>query len=69
MSEIRTSRQFIVDFLEKNKELMGDIETVMTNEGKIIDLGNMTDEEASEAASMFMRLGTPSRFGSLIKGK
>lgn len=67
MSEVRTSRQFIVDFLEKNKELMGGIETVQTQDGKTIDLNNMTDEEAKEAAEMLMAVGSPTRFGALIK--
>ena len=69
MSEIRTSRQFIVDFLEKNKELMGGIEAVQTSDGRTIDLNNMTDEEAAEAAEMLMTVGSPTRFGALTKGK
>jgi predicted butyrate kinase (DUF1464 family) len=67
MSEIRTSRQFVVDFLEKNKELMGGIEAVQTLDGRTIDLNNMTDDEAKEAAEMFMTVGSPTRFGALIK--
>ena len=67
MSEIRTSRQFIVDFLDKNKELLGGIEVVQTKDGRTIDLNNMTDEEASEAAEMLMTLGTPTRLGALVK--
>ncbi len=67
MSETRTSRQFIVDFLEKNKELMGGIEAVQTQDGRTIDLNNMTDEEAKEAAEIFMGVGNPTRFGALIK--
>ena len=67
MSEIRTSRQFIVDFLEKNKELIGAIESVQTQDGRTIDLNNMTDDEAKEAAEMFMTVGSPTRFGALIK--
>lgn len=67
MSEIRTSRQFIVDFLEKNKELMGGIDSVQTVDGRTIDLNNMTDEEAKEAADMFMGVGNPTRFGALLK--
>jgi hypothetical protein len=64
-----TSRQFITDFLEKNKELMGGIEAVQTMDGRTIDLNNMTDEEAAEAASILMVAGTPTRLGSLTKGK
>jgi hypothetical protein len=67
MSEIRTSRQFIVDFLEKNKELMGGVEAVQTQDGRTIDLNNMTDEEAAEAADILMVAGTPTRLGSLVK--
>jgi hypothetical protein len=67
MSEIRTSRQFIVDFVEKNKELMGDIQSVQTLDGRNIDLSNMTDDEAKEAADIFMGVGNPTRFGALIK--
>jgi len=67
MSEIRTSRQFIVDFLEKNKELMGGIEAVQTLDGRTINLNNMTDEEAKEAAEIFMGVGNPTRFGALLK--
>jgi predicted butyrate kinase (DUF1464 family) len=69
MSEIRTSRQFIVDFLEKNKELMGGIEAVQTQDGRTINLNDMTDEEASEAAEMLMTVGSPTRLGALAKSK
>lgn len=69
MSEIRTSRQFIVDFLEKNKELMGGIEAVQTQDGRTINLNNMTDEEAREAAEMLMTVGSPTRLGALAKSK
>jgi hypothetical protein len=64
-----TSRQFIVDFLEKNKELMGGIEVVQTQDGRTINLNDMTDEEASEAAEMLMTVGSPTRLGALMKGK
>jgi hypothetical protein len=69
MSEIRTSRQFIVHFLEKNKELMGGIEAVQTQDGRTINLNDMTDEEAKEAAEIFMSVGNPTRLGSLTKSK
>jgi hypothetical protein len=64
-----TSRQFITDFLEKNKQLMGGIEAVQTQDGRTINLNDMTDEEAKEAADMLMTLGSPTRLGSLTKGK
>jgi hypothetical protein len=69
MSEIRTARQSIIDFLERNKEVMGSIEAVQTQDGRTIDLNNMTDEEAAEAASILMVAGTPTRLGALVKGK
>jgi len=64
-----TSRQFIIDFIEKNKGLMGGIEAVQTQDGRTINLNDMTDEEAKEAADMLMTLGSPTRLGSLTKGK
>jgi len=64
-----TSRQFITDFLEKNKQLMGGIEAVQTQDGRTINLNDMTDEEAKEAADMLMTLGSPTRLGSLTKSK
>jgi len=63
------SRQFITDFIEKNKELMGGIEAVQTQDGRTINLNDMTDEEAKEAADMLMTLGSPTRLGSLAKSK
>lgn len=67
MSE--TSRQFIMNFIEKNKELMGGIEAVQTQDGRTINLNNMTDKEAKEAAEMLMTLGSPTRLGSLAKSR
>ena len=69
MSEIRTARQSIIDFIEMNKEVMGSIEAVQTMDGRTIDLNNMTDEEAAEAADILMIAGTPTRLGSLTKSK
>jgi predicted butyrate kinase (DUF1464 family) len=67
MSEVRTTRQSITDFLEKNKAVMGGIEAVQTLDGRTIDLNNMTDEEATEVAEMLFRVGTPTRLGALVK--
>ena len=69
MSEIRTARQSIIDFIEKNRAVMGSIEAVQTMDGRTIDLNNMTDEEAAEAAEILMVAGTPTRLGSLTKSK
>jgi hypothetical protein len=63
------SRQFITDFIEKNKGLMGGIEVVQTRDGRTINLNDMTDEEAKEAADMLMTLGSPTRLGALAKSK
>jgi hypothetical protein len=67
MSEIRTARQSIIDFIEKNKAVMGSIEAVQTIDGRTINLNDMTDEEAAEAADILMVAGTPTRLGSLAK--
>lgn len=67
MSETRTARQNIIDFLEKNKAVMGGIEVVQTRDGRIINLNNMTDDEAKEAADMLMTVGSPTRLGALTK--
>jgi hypothetical protein len=67
MGEIRTARQSIIDFIERNKEVMGSIEVVQTQDGRTINLNNMTDEEAAEAADILMVAGTPTRLGSLVK--
>jgi hypothetical protein len=69
MSEIRTARQSIIDFIEKNKQVMGSIEAVQTQDGRTINLNDMTDDEAAEAADILMVAGTPTRLGSLMKGK
>jgi hypothetical protein len=69
MSEIRTARQSIIDFIEKNKAVMGSIEAVQTIDGRTINLSDMTDEEAAEAADILMVAGTPTRLGSLTKSK
>jgi len=69
MSEIRTARQSIIDFIEKNKQVMGSIEAVQTQDGRTINLNDMTDEEAAEAADILMVAGTPTRLGSLAKSK
>lgn len=67
MTEQTDYRQAIKDFFEKNKELMGDIATVMTNEGEIINLNDMTDEQAQRAAEALFVVGTPTRLGALVK--
>ena len=69
MSEIRTARQSIIDFIEKNKAVMGNIEAVQTMDGRTINLNDMTDEEAAEAADILMVAGTPTRLGALAKVK
>jgi hypothetical protein len=48
---------------------MGSIEAVQTIDGRTINLSDMTDEEAAEAADILMVAGTPTRLGSLTKSK
>jgi hypothetical protein len=63
------ARQSIINFIEKNKAIMGGIEAVATLDGRTINLNNMTDEEAEEAADILMGVGTPTRLGALAKRK
>jgi hypothetical protein len=67
MSEIRTARQFIADFMDKNKELIGELDAVQTHDGRTINLSDMTDEEAAEAADILMGVGNPTRLGASVK--
>lgn len=67
MSEVRTTRQSIADFLERNKAVMGGIDVVLMQDGREIALNNMTDEEATEVANMLFGVGTPTRLGALAK--
>jgi hypothetical protein len=67
MTEQVDHRQAIKEFFERNKELMGDITTVMTTEGEVIDLNDMTDEQAQRAAEALFVVGTPTRLGALVK--
>lgn len=67
MSEILPHREYIAKFLAQQEPLIGKIEAVTTNDGKHIDLTNMTDEEAKIAAEYFMLLGVPTFYGMLGK--
>jgi hypothetical protein len=67
MSEIRTARQFIADFMDKNRYLIGELDAVQTQDGRTINLSDMTDEEAAEAADILMGVGNPTRLGALVK--
>jgi hypothetical protein len=60
-------REFIKEFRAKQKHLMGDIDVLSTLDGRSIDLNNMTDEEAAEAADIFMGIGNPTRLGAMGK--
>jgi len=67
MSEILPHREYIAKFLAQQEPLIGKIQAVTTNDGKHIDLANMTDEEAKIAAEYFMLLGVPTFEGKLGK--
>ncbi len=69
MSEIRTARQSIIDFLDNNKKVMGEIQVINTLDGRNIYLNNMTDEEAVEAADILLGVGAPTRLGVLAVKK
>ena len=65
MSDGINYRQEIADFLEANKAIMGDISVVTTQFGETIDLNNMTDEQAKQAAEVLFTVGMPTRLGAL----
>lgn len=67
MTEQVDYRQAIRDFFAKNKELMGDITTVVTNDGELINLSDMTDDQAQRAAETLFVVGNPTRLGALVK--
>jgi hypothetical protein len=67
MSEILPHREYIKKFLDQQEPLIGKIDSVLTNDGKTIDLTNMTDDEAKIAAEYFMLLGVPTFTGKLGK--
>ena len=65
MSDGINYRQEIKEFLAANKAIMGDISVVTTQLGETIDLNNMTDEQAKQAAEVLFTVGTPTRLGAL----
>jgi len=67
MSEILPHREYIAKFLAQQEPLMGKIDSFLTNDGKDIDLSNMTDEEAKIVAEHFMVLGGLTLTGKLDK--
>ena len=62
-------RQLIKEFLAENKAIMGDIEVVTTNAGGVINLKDMSEEEAQKAAEVLFAVGLPTRLGVLAKVK
>ena len=65
MSDGINYRQEIKEFLAANKAIMGDICVVTTQLGETIDLNNMTDEQAKQAAEALFTVGMPTRLGAL----
>ena len=65
--DILPHREYITKFLAQQEPLIGRIEAITTNEGRTIDLANMSDEEAKIAAEYFMLLGVPTFEGKLGK--
>lgn len=65
MSDGINYRQEIKEFLAANKAIMGDISVVTTQLGETIDLNNMTDEQAKQAAEVLFTVGMPTRLGAL----
>lgn len=65
MSDETNHHQKIKEFLAANKAVMGDITAVTTQSGETIDLNNMTDEQAKQAAEALFTVGMPTRLGAL----
>ena len=65
MSDGINYRREIKEFLAANKAIMGDISVVTTQLGETIDLNNMTDEQAKQAAEALFTVGMPTRLGAL----
>jgi len=61
------AREYIAEFVEHNRQYIGDIEAVDLGQGEVVSLDNMTDEEAEQVAKFFMLLGRPSFKGNLDK--
>lgn len=62
-------RQLIKEFLAENRAIMGDIEVVTTNAGEVINLKDMSEEDAQKAAEVLFTVGLPTRLGALAKSK
>lgn len=67
MTDATNYRRDIKEFLATNRAIMGDITVVTTQSGETIDLNNMTDEQAKQAAEALFTVGTPTRLGALVK--
>lgn len=67
MTEQIDYRQALRDYFAKNKALMGDITTVVTADGELINLADMTDDQAQRAAETLFVVGNPTRLGALAK--
>lgn len=67
MTEQTDYRQAIREYLDKNKALMGDITTVVAADGELINLADMTDDQAQRAAETLFVVGNPTRLGALVK--
>lgn len=61
------AREYIKEFIEHNRQFVGDIEAVDLGKGHVVSLDTMTDDEAEQVAKFFMLLGRPSFRGNLDK--
>lgn len=60
-------REYIEEFVNHNRQYLGDIEAVDLGDGRVISLDSMTDEDAAQVAKFFMLSGIPSFRGNLDK--
>ncbi len=63
------AREYLEAFREQQKPFVGEINEVLLMDGRSINLNNMTDEEAEEAAEAVRVVGTPTRLGNLMKSR
>lgn len=63
------AREYVAAFRAQQKPFVGDIDVVLLLDGSTVDLNNMTDEEAEQAAEALRLVGTPTRLGNLMKSR
>lgn len=63
------AREYVAAFRAQQKPFVGEVDAVQLLDGSTIDLNNMTDDEAEQAAEALRLVGTPTRLGNLVKSR